>query len=58
MTANANDPSPTWIAIGAAPNDPYAGVNFIAGDPDVPERVWVATGCAGVQFGQFGSMLP
>jgi hypothetical protein len=24
----------------------------------VPGRVWVATGCAGVQFGQFGSLLP
>jgi hypothetical protein len=58
MTADANDPSPTWISIGAAPNDQYSGVGFITGDPDVPGRVWVATGCAGVQFGQFGSLLP
>jgi hypothetical protein len=58
MTADANDPSPTWISIGAAPNDQYAGVNFMEGDPDAPGRVWVATGCAGVQLGEFASLLP
>jgi hypothetical protein len=44
--------------LGGAPNDQYSGVGFITGDPDVPGRVWAATGCAGVQFGQFGSLLP
>ncbi|MGO9838815.1 MAG: hypothetical protein ACLP1X_31940 [Polyangiaceae bacterium] len=58
MTANASDASPTWVSIGSSPNDQYSGVNFIEGDPDVPGRVWVATGCAGVQFGEFGSLLP
>jgi hypothetical protein len=58
MTANADAASPTWVSIGAAPNDQYGGVNFIEGDPDVPGRVWVATGCAGVQFGQFAGLLP
>jgi hypothetical protein len=58
MTANASDPSPTWVSIGPAPNDQYSGVNFILGDPDVAGRVWVATGCAGVQFGQFANLLP
>jgi hypothetical protein len=58
MTANADAASPTWISIGAAPNDQYSSVNFMIGDPDVPGRLWVATGCAGVQFGQFGSLLP
>jgi hypothetical protein len=58
MTANANAATPTWISIGAAPNDQYSGVGYIEGDPDVPGRVWVATGCAGVQFGDFSAMLP
>ena len=58
MTANADAASPTWISIGAAPNGQYVAPSFIAGDPDVPGRVWVANGCDGVQFGQFGSMLP
>jgi hypothetical protein len=58
MTANADAASPTWISLGAAPNGQYASPTFITGDPDVPGRVWVATGCDGVQFGQFGSMLP
>jgi hypothetical protein len=58
MTANADATTPTWISLGPAPNDQYAGVNYMQGDPDVPGRVWVATGCAGVQFGDFASMLP
>ena len=56
VTANADDASPTWVSIGAAPNDQYASVNYMEGDPDVPGRVWVATGCAGVQLGEFGSI--
>ena len=58
MTADADDASPKWISLGAAPNDQYAGVNYMEGDPDVPGRVWVATGCAGVQLGDFASLLP
>jgi hypothetical protein len=58
MTANADAATPAWISLGAAPNDQYASVNYMEGDPDVPGRVWVATGCAGVQFGDFGSLLP
>jgi hypothetical protein len=58
MTANADAATPTWISLGAAPNDQYASVNYMEGDPDVPGRVWVATGCAGVQLGDFGSLLP
>jgi hypothetical protein len=58
MTANADAASPTWIAIGATPNGQFVPPSFIAGDPDVPGRVWVATGCDGVQFGSFASLLP
>jgi hypothetical protein len=57
MTANADATSPTWISIGSSPNDQYSSVNFIQGDPDVAGRVWVATGCAGVQLGQFAGLL-
>jgi len=58
MTADANDASPMWISLGAAPNDQYAAVNYMEGDPDVAGRVWVATGCAGVQLGDFAGLLP
>ncbi len=57
MTANADADSPTWINIGDAPNTQYSSPAFIIGDPDVAGRVYVATGCAGVQFGEFGSLL-
>jgi hypothetical protein len=57
MTANGDATSPTWVSLGSAPNDQYSSVNFIQGDPDVVGRVWVATGCAGVQLGQFASLL-
>jgi hypothetical protein len=58
MTANGDASSPTWIALGPTPNGQFVRPNFIAGDPDVPGRVWVATGCAGVQRGEFGARLP
>jgi hypothetical protein len=58
MTADADADSPTWISIGATPNGQYVGGRFIAGDPDVPGRLWIATGCDGVQFGEFGQLLP
>ncbi len=58
MTANADAAAPTWISLGPSPNDQYASVNYMEGDPDVAGRVWVATGCAGVQFGDFASLLP
>ncbi len=58
MSANADAASPTWISIGATPNGQWVSPSFITGDPDVPGRVWVATGCDGVQFGQFASLLP
>jgi hypothetical protein len=58
MSANADTASPTWISIGSTPNGQFVAPSFITGDPDVPGRVWVANGCDGVQFGQFGSLLP
>lgn len=58
MSPDADQANPTWISIGAAPNGVYVAPSFIAGDPDVPGRVWVATGCAGVQFGEFANLLP
>jgi hypothetical protein len=58
MTEDADVATPTWISLGPSPNDQYASVNTMTGDPDVPGRVWVATGCAGVQFGDFASLLP
>ena len=58
MSPNADQDSPTWIQIGPAPNGVWVAPSFIVGDPDVPGRVWVATGCAGVQFGEFGNLLP
>lgn len=58
MTANADAPSPTWIAIGPTPNGQFVAPSFIVGDPDVPGRVWVANGCDGVQHGEFADKLP
>ncbi len=58
MTADASSMNPTWIHLADAPNDQYSSVNYIEGDPDVPGRVWFATGCAGVQFGEFAGLLP
>jgi photosystem II stability/assembly factor-like uncharacterized protein len=56
MTADADAPSPRWIPLGP-PNGQFVRPNYIAGDPDVPGRVWVATGCDGVQLGNFADLL-
>lgn len=58
MSPDADQPTPTWIHIGASPNDVWAGPTYITGDPDVPGRVYIATGCNGAQVGQFGDKLP
>lgn len=58
ISTDADAPSPRWVTVNEGfPLGRSHGCRDIAGDPDVPGRMWSARACAGVLVGEFADWL-